>query len=46
MKGGRALSDTGMTLLRKPKEPPASASYIFARFIPDNNEWMDFLEGW
>jgi 5-methylcytosine-specific restriction endonuclease McrA len=46
LKGGRTLADSGMTLLRQPKEPPASASYIFARFLPNNNEWVGFLEGW
>lgn len=46
LKGGRALTDTGMRLLRQPKEPPASAGYIFARFLPDNNDWLTYLEGW
>ncbi len=46
LKGGRALSETGMTLLHQPKEPPASARYIFARYLPENNEWIEFLEGW
>ena len=46
LKGGRGLSETGMTLLHQPKEPPSSAGYIFARYLTENNEWVDFLEGW
>lgn len=46
LKGGRALSETGMTLLRQPKEPPTSARYTFARYLPENSEWNDYLEGW
>jgi len=45
-KGGRALSETGMTLLKQPKEPPRSASYIFERFLPENYEWTEYLAGW
>lgn len=45
-KGGRALSETGMSLLKPPKEPPQSAHYIFARYLSENNEWIDYLEGW
>lgn len=46
LKGGRALAETGMTLLRQPKEPPSSAGYIFARFLIDNSDWVDYLAGW
>ena len=45
-KGGRALADTGMKLLKQPKEPPRSAFYIFERYLPENVEWTDFLAGW
>ena len=45
-KGGRALSETGMSLMRQPKEPPQSALYIFARYLHENVEWNEFLEGW
>lgn len=46
LKGGRALHHSGLTLLHQPKEPPAAAGYIFARFLLENQEWMEFLEGW
>lgn len=45
-KGGRIINEAGMHLLRLPKEPPASAIYIFSRHIPENSEWEPFLEGW
>lgn len=45
-KGGRPLNETGMTLLRIPKAPPQSATYVFARQLSGNNEWEDFLNGW
>ncbi|MGD2155865.1 MAG: HNH endonuclease [Anaerolineales bacterium] len=45
-KGGRTLEQAHMHLLRAPKEPPASARYIFERYIPGNLEWTPFLEGW
>lgn len=45
-KGGRTLLESGMTLLRTPKEPPQAASYIFAKFLDENKEWQNFLEGW
>lgn len=46
LKGSRTLDDTRMKLLRQPKEPPQSAFYIFARYLPENNEWKEYLEGW
>lgn len=45
-KGGRALSESGMSLLKQPKEPPRSAYYIFARYLSENDEWTDYLTGW
>ena len=45
-KGGRTLAESGMTLLKVPKEPPRSASYIFARYLHDNDEWGNYLSGW
>ncbi len=45
-KGGRNLEEAGMHLLRVPKEPPASAQYIFGRNLEQNQEWGQFLEGW
>ena len=46
LKGGRTLRESGMNLLRRPIEPPTSAGYIFARYLPDNQEWKEFLDGW
>lgn len=45
-KGGRTLEQAQMHLLRRPNEPPASARYIYARHLPENEEWMPFMEGW
>jgi 5-methylcytosine-specific restriction endonuclease McrA len=45
-KGGRTLEQVQMRLLRPPAEPPASAAYLFARHVKDNQEWTPFIEGW
>ena len=45
-KGGRTLEESGMRLFRLPKQPPASAFYIFGRHLPGNSEWEPFLDGW
>ena len=45
-KGGRTVDQAHMQLLHPPKEPPASARYIFARHLGDNEEWIPFIEGW
>lgn len=45
-KGGRTLEQAHMTLLRHPSEPPASATYFFARHLVENQEWMPFIQGW
>ena len=45
-KGGRPLSETGMTLLRQPRAPSSSAAYVFARHLTNNDEWNVFLTGW
>jgi len=45
-KGGRTLEQAQMRLRHVPKEPPASAGYIFARHLKDNQEWIPFIEGW
>lgn len=45
-KGGRTIEQAQMRLLRSPKEPPASAMYLFARHLGDNQEWIPFIEGW
>ena len=45
-KGGRKLTEVHMHLLHVPKEPPASASYIFGRHLDQNAEWEQFISGW
>jgi 5-methylcytosine-specific restriction endonuclease McrA len=45
-KGGRRLEEVRMTLLHIPKEPPASAYYLFGRHIEQNTEWEQFINGW
>jgi 5-methylcytosine-specific restriction endonuclease McrA len=45
-KGGRTLKESGMKLQRIPKEPSCSATYIFSKFLNENEEWKNFLEGW
>jgi 5-methylcytosine-specific restriction endonuclease McrA len=45
-KGGRTSEQAQMRLLRIPKEPPASAGYIFGRHLRENSEWQPFIEGW
>ena len=45
-KGGRRLEDAHMTLSMPPREPPASAVYIFGRHLPENSEWLPYIQGW
>jgi 5-methylcytosine-specific restriction endonuclease McrA len=45
-KGGRTLEQAQMSLLRRPKAPPASAKYLFARYLIENKDWHTFIEGW
>jgi 5-methylcytosine-specific restriction endonuclease McrA len=45
-KGGRTLEDANMHLSHLPKEPPASAIYIYGRHLTENGEWEEFLNGW
>jgi len=45
-KGGRQLEDVHMHLLHAPKEPPASAIYLYGRHLDENNEWEPYIAGW
>lgn len=45
-KGGRTLVEASMHVLRQPKEPPASAGYIFGRHLSEFAEWEPFINGW
>ena len=45
-KGGRRLEEVHMNLLHVPKEPPASAVYLYGRHLNDNGEWEPYITGW
>jgi 5-methylcytosine-specific restriction endonuclease McrA len=45
-KGGRKVEEAHMRLAHTPKEPPASAIYIFGRHLSDNGEWEPYISGW
>ena len=45
-KGGRKLSEVQMKLHRAPKEPPASAFYMYGNHLKENGEWEQFITGW
>ncbi len=45
-KGGRLLYEARLTLLKPPREPTASADYLFGRYIRDYVEWSKYLQGW
>jgi len=45
-KGGRRLEEVQMNLLHIPKEPPASAVYLYGRHLDENGEWEPYITGW
>ncbi len=45
-KGGRTIEEARLHILRTPKEPPASVSYLFGRHLSENTEWAQFITGW
>ncbi len=45
-KGGRTIAQAGMTLLSRPSAPPASADYIFGKYLHVNEDWLSFVSGW
>jgi len=45
-KGGRRPDEAHMRLLHIPKEPPASAAYIFGRHLNEYGEWEPYINGW
>ncbi|GAB4415887.1 MAG: HNH endonuclease [Anaerolineales bacterium] len=45
-KGGRRVEEAHMQLMRAPKEPPASATYLYGRHLEENTEWEQFISGW
>ena len=45
-KGGRPMDEVHMHLLHIPKEPSASAMYIFGRHLNECGEWEPYINGW
>ncbi len=45
-KGGRTVAEAHMVLRRPPGEPPASAAYLFGRYLAENQQWVQFVAGW
>jgi 5-methylcytosine-specific restriction endonuclease McrA len=45
-KGGRKVEEVHMHLHHVPKEPPASALYIFGRHLNEYREWEPYINGW
>ena len=45
-KGGRTLHEAHMMLQHPVSEPHASARFLFAMYLPENQAWVPFLEGW
>jgi 5-methylcytosine-specific restriction endonuclease McrA len=45
-KGGRKPEDAGLKLMRQPREPRATVTYLFGGYLNANREWRDFIEGW
>jgi len=46
LKGGATPRQSGMYPLRKAKNPPNTATYLFGKHLGDNHEWQNFLIGW
>ncbi len=45
-KGGRTVEQAQMHLLKIPAIPPASAGYLFAHHLRENQDWLPFITGW
>ncbi len=45
-KGGRTPAEAGMALRRPPREPSASAEYLFGHMLPAHSDWAEYLQGW
>jgi 5-methylcytosine-specific restriction endonuclease McrA len=45
-KGGRRLDEVHMSLLHIPKEPPASAVYLYGRHLEEYGDWEPYISGW
>jgi 5-methylcytosine-specific restriction endonuclease McrA len=45
-KGNRTPKEAGMHLRSRPVEPPATAMYLYGRYLRQNQEWVPYLQGW
>jgi 5-methylcytosine-specific restriction endonuclease McrA len=45
-KGGRRLEEVHMSLLHIPKEPPASAVYLYGSHLDEYGDWEPYIAGW
>lgn len=45
-KGGRTAENAGMRLLKRPEAPSASATYLFGRYLSNNQDWTNYINGW
>jgi 5-methylcytosine-specific restriction endonuclease McrA len=45
-KGSRTPQEAGMVLRVSPGEPPATAIYLYGRYLAENEDWARYLEGW
>lgn len=45
-KGGRTPREASMSLLNEPREPTASAEYLFGRMLEAHREWEQYIRGW
>jgi 5-methylcytosine-specific restriction endonuclease McrA len=45
-KGGRRPEEAHMHLHQPPREPPASAAYIFGHHLNEYGEWEPYIKGW
>ena len=45
-KGGRTPQEAKMALRSVPREPPATATYLYGRYLGDNSGWAQYLHGW
>jgi 5-methylcytosine-specific restriction endonuclease McrA len=45
-KGHRTLHEAGMSLRSRPKEPSATALYLYGSYLDHNQEWTKYLTGW
>lgn len=46
LKGGRTPAEAGMELRSVPREPSASAEYMYGHLLANYREWASYLKGW